>query len=296
MTLAGSLAFYGFYREWFSWILFLTVAALPWFSLILSLPAILTVRAGLRCPETVRVGVPVRTTLEVESKFPTPPVSSKIRLHNSLTDARYTGLPGERIPTDHCGMMTISYDQFFAYDYLGLFRRRLRRGDKCVVYIEPKAVSTAQLPRFEGTVVNAWKPKPGGGFSENHDLRLYRPGDDLRNIHWKMAAKTGKLIYREPIEPVQKGYLLTLSLSGKPDELDQKLGQLLYLSGQLLARQHAHQVRCLTGKGTVTFTVTDEATLKTGIHMLLGSTPVKSDADPEKQNVLWQHHIGGDGT
>ncbi len=241
--LFGCLVFYGFYREWFSWLLLVAVVLLPWFSLALSLPAMVTVQAGLRCPETVRVGVPVRTALQVQCKFPTPPVSSRIRLHNTLTGNRYVGLPGERIPTDHCGCMVISYDRLFVYDYLGLFCRRLRKGDSTRVYIHPKPVPGKGTPDFSAGTVYAWKPKPGGGFSENHDLRLYRPGDDLRHIHWKMAAKTGKLIYREPIEPVQKGYLLTVTLSGSPRQLDDKLGKLLYLSQELLAQQHQHQVQ-----------------------------------------------------
>lgn len=291
----GCLVFYGFYREWFSWLLLLILLLLPWFSLVLSLPAMLTAQAGLRCPESVRMGVPVRTALQVQCKFPTPPVGSRIRLHNSLTDGRFVGLPGERIPTDHCGLMTIAYDRLFVYDYLGLFCRRLRKGDSCLVYIEPKAVPAPQMPSFEGRAVSAWKPKPGGGFSENHDLRLYRPGDDLRNIHWKMAAKTGKLIYREPIEPVQKGYLLTMTLAGSPKQLDEKLGQLLWLSDALLSRLLEHEVRCVTGSGTVSFHVTDKASQQEGLHALLRSTPAKNDSAAQKSDALWRHHIGGDG-
>lgn len=293
-SLLGCLVFYGFYREWFSWVLLMAVVLLPWLSLLLSLPAILTVQAGLRCPETVRVGVPVRTALQVQCKFPTPPVSSRIRLLNTLTGNRYVGLPGERIPTDHCGCMVISYDRLFVYDYLGLFCRRLRKGDSTRVYIIPKPVPARTPPSFEQGTVSAWKPKPGGGFSENHDLRLYRPGDDLRSIHWKMSAKTHKLIYREPIEPVQKGYLLTMTLSGDASELDRKLGQLLWMSQELLTRQHHHQVQCHTGTGTISFSVCDKAAWEEGLRALLRSTPTKDEATPKKQNVLWQHHIGGD--
>ena len=42
-ALLWCLVFYGFYREWFSWVLLLTVLLLPWFSLAVSLPALLTV-------------------------------------------------------------------------------------------------------------------------------------------------------------------------------------------------------------------------------------------------------------
>lgn len=295
LTLIGSLVFYGFYKEWFSWILLLAVVFLPWLSLLLSLPAMLTVKADLRCPVKTCVGMPVRITMRLTSKFPVPPVRCTLRLANSLTGERFLGKPGEMIPTKHCGMLTITYPQMFAYDYLGLFSRRLHREDSCRVYIEPKPVAVQKLPQPEGKQAAGWKPKPGGGFSENHDLRLYRPGDDLRHIHWKMAAKTGKLIYREPMEPIQKGYVLTLSLSGSPEQLDRKLGQLVYVSRSLLGKNLPHEVRCLTGKGVKQFSVTDEATFEEGLHTLLGSPLAEAEAVPAAENVLWQHHIGGGG-
>lgn len=292
LTLSMSLVFYGFYREWFSWVLLLTVVLLPLFSLALSLPGMLSVKAGLRCSETGRVGVPMRTALQLACKFPPPPVSCRIRLHNSLTDRRYVGFPGERIPTEHCGLMKIAYDRLFVYDYLGLFCRRLRKGDSCVVYIMPKPVPAALPPHIDGQTVRAWRPKPGGGFAEDHDLRLYRPGDDLRGIHWKLAAKTGKLIYREPMEPVRKGYILSMTLSGKPKQMDKKLGQLLWLSQTFTDRQLDHEVRCKTADGEVRYHITDVASREECLRAILRSTPAKQ-TDEDEQDVVWQQRIGG---
>lgn len=292
-TLLGSLVFYGFYREWFSWFLLMTVVLLPLFSLAISLPAMLTVQAGLRCPETGRVGVPIRTALEVKCKYPSPPVSCRIRLHNCLTDRRYVGLPGERIPTEHCGLMRISYDRLLVYDYLGLFCRRLRKGDSCVVYIMPKPVPSVLPSQMGGQAVLGYRPKPGGGFAEDHDLRLYRPGDDLRAIHWKLSAKTGKLIYREPIEAIRNGYLLTATLSGKPAQIDKKLGQLLWLSQTFLQQQIGHEICCRTGAGEVRFRVSDAATLDEGMRKLMRSSPVKEASGTDEPDVVCHRKIGG---
>ena len=291
-ALLGCLVFYGFYREWFSWFLLMTVVLLPLFSLAISLPAMLTAQAGLRCPESGRVGVPIRTALEVKCKYPAPPVSCRIRLHNCLTDRRYVGLPGERIPTEHCGLMRISYDRLFVYDYLGLFCRRLRKGDSCVVYIMPKPVTAVLPPQTSAQTALGYRPKPGGGFSEEHDLRLYRPGDDLRGIHWKLAAKTGKLIYREPIEPIKNGYLLTATLSGKPAQIDRKLGQLVWISQAFTKQQIDHEILCHTGDGSVRFPVTDSAALEEGMRRLLRSSPVKEESSRE-QDVTCHRTIGG---
>ncbi len=294
LTLFVSLVFYCFYREWFSWFFLVALLALPWFSLLLSLPAMLTVKANLRCPPKTRQGMPLRTALQLNSVLPTPPVRCTIRLVNELTEERFLGEPGERVPTEHCGRMTISYPQMYVYDYLGLFRRQLHRSETVTLFIEPKPVADPEPLRPEGKGAVRLRPKPGGGFSEIHDLRLYRPGDDLRHIHWKMAAKTGKLIYREPLEPAQKGYVLNLTLSGTPEEMDRKLGKLLWSSRSLLEKGLQHTVRCLTGKGLLIFDVRDEVSLEACIQGILSSPRAKEGAVSSAENAVWQRNIGGD--
>ena len=149
-------------------------------------------------------------------------------------------------------------------------------------------------PQLKKRPMRLWRPKPGGGFSEIHDLRLYRPGDDLKHIHWKMSAKTGKLIYREPMEPVQKGYVLNITVSGTTEELDRKLGKLLWTSRMLLEGEFTHTVRAMTAKGLVLFTVENEASLEACLRSLLGTPKAETTAVDGAADALWQHHIGGD--
>ena len=78
-------------------------------------------------------------------------------------------------------------------------------------------------------------------------------------------------------------------------QLDKKLGQLLWLSREMLQRQMEHEVLCLTGDGPVRFTVTDNATWEQGLRAILRSRPAKTDDGAENENKLWQYHIGGDG-
>ena len=288
------MVFYVFYREWFSWFFLAGLLLLPWFSLVISLPAMLTVKAGLRCPDAARQDMPVRTSLQLDCKLPTPPVRCQLRVTNVLTGERFLGVPGERIPTDHCGKITISYPRLYVYDYLGLFRRQLNREESRDVFIMPKAVPDASPLKPEGSGVSIWRPKPGGGFSEIHDLRLYRPGDDLKHIHWKMSAKTGKLIYREPMEPVQKGYVLNITISGTSEELDRKLGKLLWNSRMLLEQELSHTVRAMTAKGLVLYTIENETSLDACLRSLLGAPKAEDTAMEGAIDALWQHHIGGD--
>lgn len=293
VTLLGCLVFYLLYQQWLSWILLLILVFLPWFSLALSYPAMKAVKVAVHCPAMARVGMPIRTSLQTACRYPTPPVACKIRLVNTLTGERYVGHPGELVPTEHCGRITITMPCPVVYDYLGLFRKRLAEGETCTVFVLPKPVE-GEMPQLGSRNDSILKPKPGGGVAEHHELRLYRPGDELRHIHWKLSAKTGKLIYREAMEQAKRGYVLTLALSGTPEQLDRKLGQLLWTGRALLLQKRPHQVRCLTGKGTVSFTVTNENALEEGLRKLISMPCAAGDALPETADVFWQQRIGGD--
>ena len=50
-ALLGGVVFYGFFYVWFSWYLLVLLLCLPWFSLLLSLPAAADVAAGEGPPE-----------------------------------------------------------------------------------------------------------------------------------------------------------------------------------------------------------------------------------------------------
>ena len=222
--------------------------------------------------------------------FPRTPGESRVRFHNLLSGDRYVGLPGERVPTDKCGRMDLSWDKIYIYDYLGLFRRKVREGYGCQVDIFPKPIK-AQLPATQSDgLVHAWRPKPGGGFAENREVRLYRPGDNLRHIHWKLTAKTGKLMYAEPIEPVQQGYLLTVCLCGN---LEEKLGRLLYFSQNLLSQGITHKIHCRTGDGIVEFLVENPKELNAGFSRILQAKPAETEVDISAVGALWHHHIRG---
>lgn len=294
VALSFSLVFFCFFQEWFSWVLLVGLLWLPVLSLVLSLPALLTTKVTLHCPDQVRLCVPARISLGVESPLPPPPAKSKVVLENHLTAERYVGYPGEHVPTGNCGLVTVKCHRLRIYDYLGLWRFPLRKPRQCQVYVLPKPVADKLPPMQAQPAVNNWKIKRGGGFAENHDLRLYRPGDDLRSIHWKLSAKTGKLIYREALEPAQQAYLLQLTLCGTGAELSRKLGKLLWLSLQLLNQGKPHQIRCATGEGMLEFFVNDRKTQETAIFRLLESSTLPGEQRPQNKEALWLCYIGGE--
>ena len=289
----GCLVFFVAYREWFSWFALMWVLAMPVLSLIISLPAMLTVAVQPDCPLRLEIGQTTRLCIRSKSWLPTPVIKGKYRIHNRLTGEVWTLKTGKKLPTEHCGFLAIQPVRIWVCDYMGLWQLPVWRKGQLNVLILPKEVPMEEPPALNKRPMRLWRPKPGGGFSENHDLREYRPGDSLRLIHWKLASKTKKLIYREPVEALRDKAVVSVSLAGSPEQLNDKLGSLLWLSRFLLEKEMPHELRCATGGGEYDFPVTNGESLDVAMFNLLQLPASDMAAMPQTEDAYWHHHIGG---
>lgn len=294
-ALAAGLFFYWANRAWLSGLLLVAVVFLPWLSLLLSLPAMVSCKVTLQCPYHVTVGTPARAAYSVQCRFPVALISGKLRLYTPATGKKRRLKPGSLLPTAHCGAFRLQYRRLWITDYLGLFRLPVRLGEDRLVLVRPAALPPGELPDMRRYLCGITRPKPGGGYAENHELRLYRPGDNLQQIHWKLSAKTGKLIIREPMEAQQDAAILTMELAGQPELLDRKLGQLLGMSTYLAENGIRHRIFCYTGKGMSICGVSNEQEALDALDALLQMPPAQENITPVYPKAIWRHHIGGDG-
>lgn len=293
IALAGTVAFYWASRNWLSAVLLITGVFLPWLSLLLSLPAMLSCKAALQCPGHVTVGTPASAVVTVRCRFPAPMAGGKLRLLTVATRKKTKIKPGAPLPTGHCGAYRIQCRRLWVADYMGLFRLPARLRESRLFLVRPALLPPEQLPDLSRYLCSVTRPKPGGGYSEIHEMREYRPGDNLRQIHWKLSAKTGDLVVREPMEVQQNAVHLTMELSGDPDTLDRKLGQLLGMSTYLAQNNIRHRILCYTGNGMADLSVSDESEALDAIDTLLQQPVAPEDAVAVYPKSLWQHHIGG---
>ena len=293
-VLVGCGLFYLAYGQWLAWFLLMTLLCLPLFSLVLSLPAMLTFRIRPAGKTLLEMGDPLELWLLGSCGLPMSPFRAQLMLHRCLQGdtLRYReDLPGI---TDHCGGITVSARRVRSFDYLGLFSLPVGRKETMTVLIRPRPVAVPLPEDLHRHLSTQWKPKSGGGFSENHELRHYRPGDSLNQIHWKLSAKTGALILREPVEPLQGQVLLTMHLRGTEEELDRKFGRLLWLGSTLLGQEVPFELRCLTGNGVLTYAIGEEAALQKAIDTLLCQRPApEGDIRQQGCAALWHCHLGG---
>lgn len=293
-VLALCAGFYVAYDQWLAWFLLILVLALPWFSLLLSLPAMIRFRAEPSGPEKLEMGQEGQLWLLGSCPLPMPPFRGRLRLQDLLTGKQWYYQEPEDLSTAHCGGIAMAAEKIRICDYLGLFAFPAKSTGKRVLLVRPKPVKIPRL-RLPGQYVpKAWRPKTGT-WGENHELRLYRPGDSMNQIHWKLSAKTGKLMIRQPMEPVQGLLLVTANLRGTQQELDRLLGRLLWLGRMLLKQNLAFELRVLTGKGLLTFPIGEEDGLMQALDTLLCS-PMAPEGDLRQQQYAadWYCHVGGD--
>lgn len=276
-----------------SWIILLGLLFLPWLSLLLSLPSVLLTKTVLLCPQQVHMNTAVFVKLRATCPLPIPPIKWKFLAQESFSGKQLTFAGNAPFLADHCGAITITLKKSFIYDYLGLFRFPMGRKERTTLLVLPESVPVTDLPSLKKYLAANWKPKPGGGFSENYDLREYRPGDDLRQIHWKLAAKTGKTILREPTIPIRGKLVLSMVIKGTPEELDRKFGKLVYLSSYFLPMDLSFEIHCGTGSEVRCFSVRTEQDFKQALLQLL-QLPLTEEDSVKVINASWHYEIGGE--
>ena len=295
MALMGGGIFYLAYGEWFSFLVLVLLLGLPWLSLVVSLPAMITFRGELGGAALLTQGQEGELWLLGSSRYPIPPFLGRIRLVRAYDGQSRIYDPALGLETEHCGGFAVTVEKLRVCDYLGLFAVPVKGPGSRFLRVRPLGVPVSDPPDLSRIQPRAWIPKPGGGFGENHDLRLYRPGDSRNQIHWKLSAKTGKLIIREPLLPRQERLLLTLTLRGSDQELDRKLGRLLWLGRFLLDQSLAFEIQALTGEGVRSWTVTGETSLDQALDALLASPGAKEGSIADYDfTASWQYHIGGE--
>ena len=201
-----------------------------------------------------------------------------------------------KVDTDHAGAVYCRPERIRVYDYLRLFQIPMRGGPQTEILIRPMPVEPDRRPDLSRFLTKSLRPKPGGGFSEEHEMRTYRPGDMLRDIHWKLSAKTDDLIVREAQEPVRSKVVLTLDLCGSQEELDHILGVFLWLSNWLLEHGTPHRLIWIDPKdcSLAQEQISDEASLEQVLIRLLRSEvgqDLPSIADHHFRDADWRYHI-----
>ncbi len=250
LTRAGACAFWIYYDGRVSVYVLAVVLFLPLFSLLLSLPFLGKPYVTATLPARIGRNTEKHVTFRI-MKGSSPsllPGTVRVTLRD-LMAGRDTKLLF-RTPTEdafpfvsvHSGVWQAQIRQAYVCDFLGLWRFRTAFSSPFRITVPPVPEEPVPSPDFACFRTSAHRPKPGGGFSEIHELREYRPGDPMRSIHWKATAKTDKPVVREAQEAVSRRVLISYALSSDREETDRILDRLFWVSVRLLEQGIGHAV------------------------------------------------------
>ncbi len=275
-----------------SWLFLMALIFLPWLSLLLSLPSMISQKGTLIAPNAVSLGNEISLSVRFHSKFPLTLVSWKFQIQQPNTTELTRINAWDKITAEHCGCIKVELANAWKYDFLGLFRWRLCKKSTHRILVYPKEVPIENIPSLKKILIPRWKAKRSG-IAENYELRDYQPGDSLRQIHWKLSAKTGRIIFREAIIPIRNTPVLTMILSGDANEFDEKLGKFKFLSQYLLQNNLPHEMHCLSGEGLKIYRISNQHDLHQAITQMLLSSLTTQKNIPYVRAV-WKYHIGGE--
>lgn len=256
-VLVLSAVFYFASGSWYAWLLLALILALPLLSLLVSLPAMLSCRLETSMAETVEQGAKAGLHLRLHAwpVLPLPEVQVRLNLRtrDQEKDYRYLSRLNHEegvlaLSTDVCGFISAEFRRGRVCDALGLFRLPMRRPKPTQMAILPPERRLDPMPRLDQFLQQQMKAKPGGGVSEQHDHRSYRPGDPVKDIHWKLSLKTDELIIREALEPVRRRVVLALYTPRGPQDRAETLGGFRWTSHWLLDNGVPHYAVWMEGE------------------------------------------------
>ena len=298
LLLVFATIFYILYPPWFSWYLLVLLLLMIPLDLIVSLPGMLTKSVLLSAPpflEKNADGVLVITTIHNKS-FPVRCITARLLVTgddfvtrcNIICTGERDGRSEVTIDTSSTGLTVFEIDRLLAISLLGLLSLKIKSRSRASVLVLPppeKPSGRIALPR--GLIL---QPKPGGGFSEEHDMREYRRGDPIRSIHWKLSAKYDSLIIRQPLIPPPHSRLVHIIPWNTAAERDLILSRLRWVCAYLCKWEMPFYVKL--GDKPVFAEIRGEANLIGFLRSVLDDTTgKKTAADAIQMRFSWVYRI-----
>ena len=220
----------------------IAVLLLPFLSLGLQYMIRRHIRVSLKLEPMVQKGAAAQAVLTVRNDaLVSAGAVIRLKTRNALTheetvsDLHCTVPPRGNaslralVQSTHCGRITVSVERVSLRDVCGFLTvpvktERISARTTVLPNMFPSEIALTLSSAVSDESESYAPDRRGGDFTELFQLREYVPGDSLRRMHWKLTAKTDRLIVREGSLPLQRSLLVfwdkTASEAMSPDAAD----------------------------------------------------------------------------
>lgn len=272
----------------------------------------------LETEPTAHKGEPFSWIVQIRNRFPIPASHAKLDLEYRSSMSGKTQRLSMSVPvlgcnTEQltltfqaitCGEMRLTLRSLTVYDPFHLFSDRIRLRASRSVTVMPtvpeQAVWEPGMPQAEDASEYS-KHKPGDDPSEIFDFHIYREGDMISRIHWKLSSKLDDLMVKEFSLPLAGQYLLfpDYRLVGQQPASSVLLDAACSAAAQIAAYMISQRLPVSmlmypddSGEPTV-FPLHQDADFTEAMRALFACTPAKEDHFEAMVSLLTQMQTEG---
>ena len=157
----------------------------------------------------------------------------------------------KELKSHHVGRVEATVTEVIIWDWLGMGSIKSTAKKDAWVIVGPDFTAWAEedlTASVENFPEENETKKHGTDVNPDIEIREYIPGDDLKNIHWKLTAKVGRTMVRERLSSGRDRINVLLALTQDPVENDALMAS-LYGLGRLLIDKGYPVRLCWMGYG-----------------------------------------------
>lgn len=169
--------------------------------------------------------MPIVLYIKNRSLLPIARAKCNMLIHNCLTDEKKNEEIAVSIQSkgeeqiqlnflnDYSGKINLEIVSITYYDILGIFSIKQEINDLSSFYVLPNSyytnVNVLDISSEDYDNLERFTNKSGIG-NEYFNLKEYVPGDNIKQIHWKLSSKLNEIILKENSETVSDSFLILL--------------------------------------------------------------------------------------